>query len=602
METKPPLEAVCEQTYSRRQALILGGGAIAAVADSKLLDVFQPQYDTSPGDQVKPLFDYKVREIKNRFDVIREGMDWSEVPGVSVVPDGLRLSPLDPKIINKRSSDMELQENPPFNAKEFIRTNGDFRITAGIDSYGPVHVQLYSNPPVRQDDFRYEFGRLDCEIGYDKLIIRRWSKSINGSVALEYPIRAGYSRQISVQRSGDRLVLFNDGELLGEFPAEDVFDTGNIWFGLNSTDSPALVHELTFEESNLSQESGLWSMPETIPQKQGSSLQGGVTAAGRDLLIGTEASLWPMFTDRLYASAVFGGDYGIITLGNGLKPQDRNPADGVYEHKFGLSGLRYIEQQRRLSHGHVIYYDKANRKELEKMPTDTYGDKLRIAQYIVDDTQRFAEAFGKYLYSVDVTNEMIDGWGPSVHMRQNVLMRALGMEGVALLFRTAGELMPNVKLGLNEYGFEIDPFRTKAARTMLEYIRAHGGRVDFVGSQTHIYHDASFVNDFAMRYFLREMRQAGVRVHISEMDVTTSRGIVEQAKQFRKVFRYALNDENVKRFSVWGPDDYYGSKAGINLITGRYDPGTGLLLDKDFRETLAMRLLLDEIAAYASER
>lgn len=588
---------------SRRGVIGLGVAMAAGVLTRpRIRDAFQSQYDVSPREKVQSTVDLEVTEVPYEIDLIRsEAMAWDEVPGVYVEPGGLRLKGFNPTITNKRSITREQQKNPPLNMN-LLRTNGGFAVTAGVDSDEPVHVQLYGGAPIRQDDFRHEFARLDCEFDPTTLRVREWYNDGQGPIMAEFPLtRPGYSRELRIETSDADVLFYNGADLLGHVPANDMFEDGNLRFGLNVEQGTALVHTFKFQELEPDQLTGIWNASAMrVRPKQGPTVPGYLDEAGRDLAYGTAASVLALYTNPLEASVVLGGDYRTATLDNGLKWQDWDLDKNTQDARYALAGLRLLRGHGMGANAHTGYYKKSNPVEFEALPADTDGEKSRIMNRAVDHIVKFGETFGPYIDTCDVTCEIMDGWGPGVHMEQNAVYRAMGMQGIALLYRTASEVMPKVKLGLNEYGFEIDPFRTRRVRRTVDEIRGYGGRVDYVGSQTHIYHESGFIIDPVMWYFLWSMREADLEVHFSEVDVTDEAGIVAQMKQFQKLFRYALGDDNVKRFATWGSTNYYGSKAGTNPITGHYEPNTGLPIDKDFHRTLISEMFLEEARRYAS--
>lgn len=612
-ELQPELDTVSSRVFSRRQALGLFGMAVAAGVwgqgglRRRALDWAQPEYDTSRGPEVIPNFDLDAQPINGKFDLIQTFAD-DQTPGVSASPRGLLLEPLDMKIINKHLEPLRpYVDNPPVNVMGYIRTNNDFAVSTTVEFSAPVHVQLYGKVPKLMDDSRTEYARLDCELSDTTLRVKRYSDKLLGDQTREFRLpHASYTHMLDVQKIGDKLVFMVDGYTVGEMDEGGMFDDGTLWFGLNSLETHAHVDDMTFRElSNGPQQSGYWDagMMRVQPSR-GETLQGLVDARGFDLKMGSAVSLYPLLTDPQYAQVMLGGNYKMLTIENAMKELYLMSMNGTWEPRHALSLIKMIRDHGILVHGHTAIYDKAMHKSIEQMPTDTHADKMRVAQYIEDHIVKFGEAFGQYLYSCDVTNEVMDGFGPEwlgslrqlkflpnsdyygVRLRDNVFVRALGREWVALAFKTAAQVMPKTKLGLNEYGIESEPYaRGKMVFDLADYIEDYGGRVDYIGLQTHIYHEEWFIIRAIYRDLLNEARVRGRKLRTSELDVTDVKGEVAQGLQYQLVLEEALRHPDVmEAFITWGSDDRYGSTDG-----------RALPYDKDFREKLTLRMMRDTI-------
>lgn len=612
MEHQRELEEVSARVFTRRQALFMGGGALLGVAMNKhVQDWTKPEYDITHRDPVEPTFDLDVIPIEYSFDLISAqnifdsyevgGIDiWSETPGIAKTSTGLLLEPLDMKIINKRGGD-EYIDNPPINAcGGYIRTNGDFSVETTTTSAGPVHVQLYGSMPKVMDDNRYEQARLDCEISDDTLRVRRWSGGLFGIATKEFRLpRVSGEHKLRVDRVGNKLQFLVDGYEVGDMEEDDIFAEGTIWFGLNATESYASVSQMTFREAGTrGQESGFWRTGNMhVNPSKGDTLQGLMDGRGFPLMMGSAVSLYPLMADKQYAQTMLGGNYKILTIENAMKELYLMSLNGTWEPKHALSLIRVIRDHGILVNGHTAIYDKAMHKSISEMPYDTHDEKMRIAKYIEDYVVRFGETFGQYLYSCDVVNEALDGYGPSyipggVHLRHNVFSKALGRDWLTIAFKAAAGTMPKTKLGINENGVEVDPwFRGNELFGLADYVRAQGGRVDYVAFQMHVYFAASFVKRAMYRQLLAEGRRRNYTTRTSEMDVTDVRGEIAQAQQNVLVLEENMRDSNVDAHITWGSDDKNGS-------TGGRGPGSSLPLDDKYREKLSMRMMKNTIRTF----
>lgn len=598
----------------RRTFLALGVGAAVGLGVSG--DAIRPGPWSDPARYGQELqhFDIGVEPIDTEFDLVH-GMNWSNTPGVTELADGLLVERLEENLINKRSPFKEYVPNPPINAcGGYLRTNGAFMMTCEMESVTPLHVQFYGDLPYLLDDDRYENGRVDCEVGLDTLTVSVWRGGGHLPRTAEFPLNLhGYSREIRMQADDEDLLFFDRGGLVGRMSGKDVFRDGTVWCGLNNYEGQSIVRSLRFSEMGVDQLSGHWNPYSVrVPHSNEPVMQNLVDKYGLSLNMGSSVSLFPAMQSLEYLQHYFDGKYKILTIENAMKQLYLEPMPGVFEPKHALSLIDLIRRHDMLVHGHVALYDKAMRKDISDMPYDTLAEKMRVAAYIEDYIQKFGETFGKYLYSCDITNEVWDGFGPTWlpgilgvggHMRPNIFYRALGKEYLRIAYRAAAAAMPDTLLTLNEFGLERDTrWRAKHVFGLVDYVRGGGGRVDMVGSQTHISSPSSVVGARDYQKVLALARQHNVGLRISELDVTPLIGTVAQSEQFCLPVEAGLTDDNVDSVVLWGSNDGNASQAGRNLVTGEYVPGGATPIDEYWHYKYAWQAIQNTIHRVGSVR
>lgn len=146
------------------------------------------------------------------------------------------------------------------------------------------------------------------------------------------------------------------------------------------------------------------------------------------------------------------------------------------------------------------------------------------------DRQAFAEAYREYVTTAarryagrvvgwDVVNEPVldDGQG----YRDCLWRRNLGMDYVRLAFEHAREADPNAVLFLNEYNLEQLPKKRADFLRLAEDLLKAGAPVGGLGTQTHIPAD---LKPGAIAQTVRELGALGLPVHVSELDISLTRG------------------------------------------------------------------------------
>lgn len=159
-----------------------------------------------------------------------------------------------------------------------------------------------------------------------------------------------------------------------------------------------------------------------------------------------------------------------------------------------------------------------------------YSQVPRRFEALDGDRRAFAEAYRAYVTRVaghfagrvagwDVVNEPVldDGEG----YRDCLWRRNLGMDYVRLAFEHAREADPEAVLFLNEYNLEQLPAKRADFLRLAESLLKAGAPIGGLGTQTHVPAD---LKSGAIRQTVRELGALGLKVHVSELDVSLNRG------------------------------------------------------------------------------
>ena len=120
----------------------------------------------------------------------------------------------------------------------------------------------------------------------------------------------------------------------------------------------------------------------------------------------------------------------------------------------------------------------------------------------------------------DVVNEALnDGAGG---YRDTIFHRLLGPEYLALAFKWAHEADPGAELYYNDYNLDANDRKRASAIELVNYLRAQGAPIHGIGLQSHynLTTPAAAKIDETIRMFAA----LGLKVHITELDVTVTRG------------------------------------------------------------------------------
>jgi endo-1,4-beta-xylanase len=167
---------------------------------------------------------------------------------------------------------------------------------------------------------------------------------------------------------------------------------------------------------------------------------------------------------------------------------------------------------------------------------------------------------GDTYYSWEVVNE------PTNPTHNGCWSRVLGEDDyIVKAFQYAREANPNALLLLNDTFGQggIDKERADEFWSMVNRLKKKGAPIDVVGTEMHWELPQlrpTYLDEF--KDFLAKAREAGVKVHITEMDVyqgtdDTPEAFNKQKEVFYNVVHTCLKDSNCIGFMTWGIADRY---------------------------------------------
>jgi endo-1,4-beta-xylanase len=198
--------------------------------------------------------------------------------------------------------------------------------------------------------------------------------------------------------------------------------------------------------------------------------------------------------------------------GNAPESYDFAPADAVVNFA-AKHGLRMI--------GHTLcWHSQMPRWMSEPEPSQAELTKEVLKARLRDHIMTVAGRYKGRIHGWDVVNEAIeDGAGD---YRQSVFYRVIGKEYLALAFKWAAEADPGAELYYNDYNLDANDRKRATALELVAYLRAQGCRIDGVGLQGH--YNLTTPTIAKIDETIRLFAALGVKVHITELDVTAIRG------------------------------------------------------------------------------
>ena len=244
--------------------------------------------------------------------------------------------------------------------------------------------------------------------------------------------------------------------------------------------------------------------------------------------------------------------------------------------------------------GHTLVWHESLPKWFNE--TVNSGNSRRfLAQHIKTVVQRYS---GK-IHSWDVVNEAIEiKDGRDDGLRITPWLKSLGTNYIDLAFRLTSASDPQALLVYNDFGLDYDTPKDEAKRNavlkLLAGLKSQGTPIHALGIQAHL--SPGGKNKFNLekiRQFLRDVASLGLKIMITEMDVTDKNLPVDirvrdriVAGVYEDYLATVLDEKAVIAVITWGLSDRY---SWLSEFEPRDDaaPVRTLPLDAQMRPKLA---------------
>lgn len=492
-------------------------------------------------------------------DLLHE--DWNEVPGVTAASDGLQITATGRRIVQQDGGGG--QPNPPLNlAGTHLLVSGDFTLSATFANVtGDASWALYDRPPVIADEFRVEPAALRLTLQGDKLEIAVFDGTQRKDVTQPVPVHDEHvtisdpKAPLTVSRSGDTLRIASGVDTLSVLPLGKVFSSGELWLGFSS-DSGAF--DVTSLKAAAPGSAGLRTSGAAVADVQPSAdgLQALAARTRPDFRIGAAVALGPLTGDENYAREL-AGNFGSVTPENAMKPQFLSPQQGVYTFEEADAIIAVAKSKGMIVHGHTIAFSEAMPRWMQELPSGTEAERRASANALLDYVTTVVTHFKGRLDSLDVVNEPFDV-DQGTSFQQNIWYRVFGPGYPVVVSQAVYKADPDVKQFINENGADVPGHRQDALLKLALDTNAQGGHIYGVGLQAHVYSlETDAIPQGKLSKTLATFDAAGLRVRISENDVTDEQGKDAQAEQYATVLATCLRSRACVSYTTWGVDDRY---------------------------------------------
>ncbi len=314
-------------------------------------------------------------------------------------------------------------------------------------------------------------------------------------------------------------------------------------------------------------------------------------AAAKGLIYGAATVSDFLISDADF-KASFARECGILVPENELKWDSVRPAPDRFEFTKSDWLAGFARTQGMLFRGHTLVWHQQLPKWFREVVNRQNAEKF-LVEHITTVTKRYAGQ----MHSWDVVNEAIEpNDGQSNALRKSPWLEFLGPDYIELAFRVASAVDPKTMLVYNENDLEYDtPNQAKrtAVLKLLERLKARGTPIHALGIQSHLRGEETALNLKKLRSFLSDVASMGLKILITELDVSDQKLPSDPAVRDRIIaacyedyLSVVLDERAVIAVLTWGLSDRH---TWYSMFSPRSD-GIGvrpLTLDSNLKPKLA---------------
>jgi endo-1,4-beta-xylanase len=325
--------------------------------------------------------------------------------------------------------------------------------------------------------------------------------------------------------------------------------------GVGSTASFVRADELLFYIRSLIRP------PRDFSVVSNQSLRERATAKG--LIYGSAISRRALVSDSEYGK-YFAQECGMLVPEWELKWRSLRPSPDRFDFSASDALLNFAQQHQMQFRGHTLVWHQANPTWLKETITRRNAEQL-----LVDHVQTVVKHYAGKIHSWDVVNEAIrPGDDQPNGMRQTLWLQSLGEQYIDIAFRAAAEADPDAMLVYNDVNLEDSSreqeTRRQAVLGLISRMKSRGTPIHALGIQGHWAAWQDRFDPNRLRNFLKEIAGMGLKIMITEMDITDRRlpkdiptrdRIV--AGMYEDYLSVVLDEPAVIGVITWGLSDKY---------------------------------------------
>lgn len=290
-------------------------------------------------------------------------------------------------------------------------------------------------------------------------------------------------------------------------------------------------------------------------------------------------------------------NFSAVVCENEMKWYDNEVEAGKKDYSRGDALFAFAQKHGLPMRGHCLFWEKNKYVQ----PWLRSLGKQVLREKIADRIQASVTRYAGGLIAWDVNNEMLDG---------SFYRDAIGLAGIADMFKEAARLDPKAKLFVNEYSILGNPDKTTRYLNLIRELQALGAPIGGIGIQSHdsdrflARQDAAAKADnrveradkrpLTPESFLATLdtlwNETKLPVHLTEVSAKAEDPIA-RAEALSTLLRLAFSHESVECVTLWGFEEkshWMGAKAALMNADGTVNEA-GRTISKLLREEWTSR-------------
>jgi endo-1,4-beta-xylanase len=318
----------------------------------------------------------------------------------------------------------------------------------------------------------------------------------------------------------------------------------------------------------------------------------------RGTLVGT--AVGRMYLDDPDMARLIAEQFSILVSENDMKWAATQPEQDRYDFNRGDALVAFADSHDQLVRGHNLCWHLDNPPWLATALTPQ-----NAAHILEDHVRTVAGHYAGQIQSWDVVNEAIlPEDGRKDYLRKSIWLQTIGPDYLEVAYRAAAQADPKARLTYNDYHLDRDnpehARRRKAVLDLLRWFRKKNIPLHALGIQSHL--AASLVPPTwnGLNHFLDQVRDLGLDVYITELDVedlelpgdipTRDRMV---ADLYRSYLEDVLKHPCVKAVLTWGFTDKFSWLSHSRHQRPDNLPKRPLPFDADLRPKAAFYAMIE---------
>jgi endo-1,4-beta-xylanase len=286
-------------------------------------------------------------------------------------------------------------------------------------------------------------------------------------------------------------------------------------------------------------------------------------AAAKGLIYGAATQKYMLSSNKAFATS-FAQECAMLVPEDELKWRNLRPSPNSFDFTRSDWLAQFASTHDMLFRGHTLVWHARLPKWFK-----TTVNRQNAEQMLVKHITTVAGHYAGKIHSWDVVNEAVfPKDGRSDGLRNTPWLKFLGPDYIDLAFRAAAEADSRALLVYNDYGMEYDTPKDEAKRTavlkLLERLKSKGTPVQALGIQAHLWGGETRFNAVKLKAFLKDVADLGLKIMITELDVTDKK-LPKDVKVrdrlvagiYEEYLSVVLDEPAVIAVLTWGLSDRY---------------------------------------------